>query len=1242
MMILMRRTAYIAALLTLFTLAILALPVSVFAEQGFAAYDWSDVQGAIDRSEEEAVIYLRDSITPDLGDSYIKVPSGKKITIDLCGNSIDRKLTEAQRAGYVIFVQGDLTIRDTDGDNTGTITGGYNESSGSANLDTAGGISVVGGKLTLESGNIAGNTAGGSGIGGGGVNVSDSGEFYMEGGVISGNEAEGYNNGGGVNVAGKATFVMSGGTIESNKATGGYGGGVYVGNGQFKMNGGTIRENSAYLAGGVHVHRGDYSTYETPDHESFGFYMSGGRITENSAENEGGVFISTNENVPHSCPIYLSGSPVIIDNKEVRETTTERSNLALGNAVPFTLTEKLDESARIGVSRITWDYDQRENPEVFAKGVKEYATVANFVSDSDPYIIGITADGAGALCFPVTATFDKGDDRITGETPAMTVPRKGEFQLPENGFDENNYLFFTGWIVDDYGEVKQPGDTVIAPDDMTIKAKWAEKESIAYAEVALSQDTFVYDGTEQEPEIKVILDGEPLTEDTDYTVKWPDPEPVDADTYIFTIFGKGHYNGETVPIEYKIEPAPLTLTSADLVKEYDGDPLTNADAADVGVDVNEKGLLVEDGWADGEGAVYTFTGSVTLPGEQKANAFTITPDRGTKLTNYDLSKTEGTLAITDRTEPFAVKVTGKRGGGLYNGQTHSVSGFVGEVEGKGVPVQANGKTFYVSGLTSEASGTNVADSLESIPVTGTAVVKDADDNDVTDQFSVTIVNGSFTISRTELLLVSADITKEFDGTALTNADAASLGAQVNENGLRVEVGWIGNEGASYTFLGNVRLPGEERANAFTVNANIGTSLNNYHITKIEGKLKVTDRTEPFKVAVTANSLDTEYNGETQSVNGFDGEVEGKGVPVTANEKQFYVRDVISTASGKNVTDSVEEIEPDTTSMKVTDQDGNDVTRQFEVSITKGHLKISPTALTLASADLTKEYDGKALTNADAASLGVLVNEHGLLTEEGWKNGDGAAYEFTGSAALPGEHAGNTFTITANEGTLLDNYTIAKTEGSLTITDRTKKIELTLKGNSYTGTYDGEEHTASGFVGDVEGKGTAVKVGDSTFYVTGFSSQASGTNVSDSVAAIPIKVTGAFKVEDENGNDVTSQFTASLISGKLTIKKATYKLTVKGRKPSVKYTKLKKKNQTIKRAKAITVKGKKGTLTYKKTSGNTKASGGKKILVNKKTGNITVKKGLKKGTYKIRVKVTDSGDANYSKQTATATVTIKVN
>ena len=41
------------------------------------------------------------------------------------------------------------------------------------------------------------------------------------------------------------------------------------------------------------------------------------------------------------------------------------------------------------------------------------------------------------------------------------------------------------------------------------------------------------------------------------------------------------------------------------------------------------------------------------------------------------------------------------------------------------------------------------------------------------------------------------------------------------------------------------------------------------------------------------------------------------------------------------------------------------------------------------------------------------------------------------------------------------------------------------------------------------------------------------------------------------------------------------------------------------------------------------------------GSETVKKGLKKGKYKIRVKVTASGTANHNMQAKTVTVTIKV-
>ncbi len=87
---------------------------------------------------------------------------------------------------------------------------------------------------------------------------------------------------------------------------------------------------------------------------------------------------------------------------------------------------------------------------------------------------------------------------------------------------------------------------------------------------------------------------------------------------------------------------------------------------------------------------------------------------------------------------------------------------------------------------------------------------------------------------------------------------------------------------------------------------------------------------------------------------------------------------------------------------------------------------------------------------------------------------------------------------------------------------------------------------------------------------------------------------------------------------------------KGKTAAVKYSK--KKNRTIKRSKAITVKKAKGAVTYKKSKGN------KKIKV-AKNGKITVVKGLKKGTYKVKIKVKAAGEGLY--KPATKTVTVKV-
>ena len=103
--------------------------------------------------------------------------------------------------------------------------------------------------------------------------------------------------------------------------------------------------------------------------------------------------------------------------------------------------------------------------------------------------------------------------------------------------------------------------------------------------------------------------------------------------------------------------------------------------------------------------------------------------------------------------------------------------------------------------------------------------------------------------------------------------------------------------------------------------------------------------------------------------------------------------------------------------------------------------------------------------------------------------------------------------------------------------------------------------------------------------------------------------------------------------KITIEKATGILKVSGRSVSIKA----RKTVKISKKKAYYVKAKSGALKFKKVG----RTGGKKITVNKKTGKITLKKGLKKGKYTVRVKITAAGDANHKAVSKTVKVKIRV-
>ena len=107
-----------------------------------------------------------------------------------------------------------------------------------------------------------------------------------------------------------------------------------------------------------------------------------------------------------------------------------------------------------------------------------------------------------------------------------------------------------------------------------------------------------------------------------------------------------------------------------------------------------------------------------------------------------------------------------------------------------------------------------------------------------------------------------------------------------------------------------------------------------------------------------------------------------------------------------------------------------------------------------------------------------------------------------------------------------------------------------------------------------------------------------------------------------------------INGSFEIVQGTNTLRVKGKTAKIKY---KRKKQTVKASKLYYYYSKgQGALSFKKIKGSSKFS------VNSKTGNVSVKKKTKKGTYKIKVRIKAAGNTNYlPSEYKNITITIKV-
>ena len=348
------------------------------------------------------------------------------------------------------------------------------------------------------------------------------------------------------------------------------------------------------------------------------------------------------------------------------------------------------------------------------------------------------------------------------------------------------------------------------------------------------------------------------------------------------------------------------------------------------------------------------------------------------------------------------------------------------------------------------------------------------------------------------------------------------------------------------------------------------------------------------------------------------------------KKTDIVSATVSGISDKPYTGQAITQSPTVTLDDKTLQSGTDYTLSYANNINAGTATLTITGTGSYTGSLQKTFDiAKAKqtitasditkTTADAAfSIGAKASGAGKLS---YKSGNTkvVTVDENGKATIKGAGS-TTITITA---AATANYNKATKTVNVTVTSKssTKKsiAKATITGLK-TKAYTGKAITQSPTV-----KLGSTKLKAGTDYTASYKN-----NKNVGTATITITGKGSYK------GTATATFK---------IKKADNSLKVKAKKTtySITYSKLAKKDQVIKETQIynVTKKGQ-GKLSYVLVSANTgKKSVKKSFSVDKKTGKLTAKKGLKKGTYNVELSVTAAGDKNHNKATKKFIIPIKV-
>ena len=302
------------------------------------------------------------------------------------------------------------------------------------------------------------------------------------------------------------------------------------------------------------------------------------------------------------------------------------------------------------------------------------------------------------------------------------------------------------------------------------------------------------------------------------------------------------------------------------------------------------------------------------------------------------------------------------------------------------------------------------------------IIKDADGKDVTSNYEISLREGTLTVYPIELKIVTQGAEKFYDGTPLTNDkyDVTVLNATDFVAGHRIIVQVIGSQ----TIVGSSPNVIDE-SGVKVLDADGNDVTKNYRISYQYGELIVNQR----HIGIYPDGAEKIYDGtpltnQTYTISdcgyGKDGGLAPEQYVATVSFDGWIIN--VGTVPATLIFES----------LSICDQNGNDVTENYDVTSIPGALTVNPRKLQIVVDDASKEYDGTPLVPTPGGYT---------IIDDGSGNGGLAPgqniseIELGGEQLKPGSSPATVVSIKITDGygdDVTGNYDIEILDGTLTV------------------------------------------------------------------------------------------------------------------------------------------------------------------------------------------------------------------